>query len=249
MDSTSIFDNRAKEYARYRPSHSADAIAIILDELPDSSQLIAADVGAGTGIASRQLAERGIKVIAVEPNEAMIQAAESHPLVKFKLGTAENTTLADNLVDLVTSFQAFHWFDPLPTLREFYRILKPLGRLALIWSMWDESDTFTQKLSELVATASDTSPKHQNWESRIGIPQENSYFKSFDCLKFSYQEQRSLNDLIGLVESQGFISLSGTKHKQLIEDLKELYQKWASNRDEVFVAYCTEVYISQAQTK
>ena len=43
----------------------------------------------------------------------MIQAAKYHPLVEFKLGIAENTTIADNAVDLVTSFQAFHWFDPL----------------------------------------------------------------------------------------------------------------------------------------
>ena len=71
------------------------------------------------------MAEQGIKVIAVEPNEAMIQQHESHPLVEFKLGTAENTTIADSAVDLVTSFQAFHWFDPLLTLKEFHRILKP----------------------------------------------------------------------------------------------------------------------------
>lgn len=257
MNSTAIFSDRAQEYARYRPSHSEDAIAVILDGLASYSQLFAADIGAGTGIASRQLGDRlnsmasprGIKVIAVEPNKAMVQAAEAHPLVEFKLGTAENTTLADNSVDLVTSFQAFHWFDPLPTLQEFYRILKPNGRLALIWSMWDESDTFTYELSKLVTNASDTTSKHQNWEYKVGSPPENSYFYSFNRFEFSYTEQRNLRDLIGLVESQGFISLSGTKHEQLINNLKELHQEWVGDRGSVSLAYRTEVYISQAQTK
>lgn len=123
MDSTSIFSNRAQEYARYRPSHSVDAISAILDGLASSSQLVAADIGAGTRIASRQLGDWGVEVIAIEPNKSMIQAAAHHPLVEFKAGTAENTTLPDNSVDLVTSFQAFHWFDPLPTLQEFHRYI------------------------------------------------------------------------------------------------------------------------------
>lgn len=249
MNSTSIFNDRAQEYARYRPSHSADAISAILDGLASSSQLTVADIGAGTGIASRQLGDLGVKVLAVEPNNAMIQAAEHHPLVEFRAGTAENTTLADNSVDLITSFQAFHWFDTLPTLQEFHRILKPTGRLALVWSMWDESDSFTQELSELVTTASDTTPKHQNWESKVGIPPENKYFSSFDRFEFFYKEQRDLADLIGLVESQGFIDLAGMKHEQLIEDLKKLHQKWSGDRGSVFLVYRTEVYISQAVNK
>ena len=248
MDSTAIFSDRAQEYARYRPSHSEAAIAVILDGLTSSSQLVAADIGAGTGIASRQLGDCGIKVMAVEPNKAMIKAAAYHPLVEFKLGTAENTTLADNSVDLVTSFQAFHWFDPLPTLQEFHRILKPNGRLALVWSMWDESDTFTHELSELVTNASDTTAKHQNWEFKVGSLPENKYFSKSDRHEFSYRELRNLTDIIGLVESQGFIPLSGTKHEQLINNLKKLYQKWSKNQAHVSLAYRTEVYISHSSS-
>ena len=243
MDSTAIFDDRARTYARYRPRHPESAIAAILDGLDSSSGLIAADIGAGTGIASRQLGDREIKVIAVEPNEAMIQAAKSHPLVEFKLGTAENTTIADNAVDLVTSFQAFHWFDPLPTLKEFRRILKPSGRLALVWSSWDESDPVTQEFCQFVQKISETPSKHQNWESETGIPPANDYFSSFEHLQFPYVEQRNLIDLIGLVESQGFISLSGERHEQLVKDLKELHQKWTGDRETVSLAYRTEVYL------
>lgn len=62
----------------------------------------------------------------------MREAAEPHALVEYRDATAEQTKLSEDLI--VTCFQAFHWFQPMPTLREFHRILKPSGRLALIWN-------------------------------------------------------------------------------------------------------------------
>lgn len=76
-------------------------------------------------------------MLAIEPNEAMRQAAFSHPLVEYRDATAEATGLPDASVDLVTCFESFHWFDVETTLLEFHRILKSKGRLALIWSFGD----------------------------------------------------------------------------------------------------------------
>ncbi|WP_245817334.1 class I SAM-dependent methyltransferase [Hydrococcus rivularis] len=134
MNPLARFSGRAADYANYRPSYPKEAIEKILEGLDSSSQLLAADVGAGTGIASRLLADQGVRVFAIEPNDEMRQAASPHPLVEFRKGTAENTTLPKASVDLVASFQAFHWFDPALTLLEFRRILKPTGRLALVWN-------------------------------------------------------------------------------------------------------------------
>jgi ubiquinone/menaquinone biosynthesis C-methylase UbiE len=111
MNPLSRFSDRVADYVKYRPSYPAAAIAIILAGLGNSAQLIAADIGAGTGISSRLLAERGISVIAIEPNTEMRQAAESHKLVEVREGTAEVTNLPDASVDLVTCFQSFHWFN------------------------------------------------------------------------------------------------------------------------------------------
>lgn len=81
LNPQSRFSDRAQDYAKYRPSYPSEAIDCILAGLETSG--IAADIGAGTGISSRLLADRGVKVIAIEPNAAMKQAAESHPLVEF----------------------------------------------------------------------------------------------------------------------------------------------------------------------
>lgn len=132
MNPLNRFSDRVAHYVKYRPSYPVAAIDIIFGGLGNPVQLIAADIGAGTGISSRLLAERGISVIAIEPNTEMRQAAKSHELVEFREGTAEVTNLPDASVDLVTCFQSFHWFNPETSLLEFRRILKPSGRLALV---------------------------------------------------------------------------------------------------------------------
>ena len=140
LNPLSRFSDRVEDYIKYRPNYPKPAIDAILKDLASPSQLIAADIGAGTGISTRQLAERGVKVIAVEPNTAMRNAAiDGTPKhnIEWRDGTAEETNLLDASVDLVTCFQAFHWFDPEPTLLEFRRILKESGRLAVVWNNRD----------------------------------------------------------------------------------------------------------------
>jgi ubiquinone/menaquinone biosynthesis C-methylase UbiE len=139
------FSDRGEDYEKYRPIYPASTIDAILSDFGSSTQVIAADIGAGTGIGARLLADRGIKVVAIEPNEDMRTAATSHENVEFLVGTAERIPLENTSVDLVTSFQAFHWFDFDKSLKEFRRILKPSGRLALTWSFWDQDDLVSKE--------------------------------------------------------------------------------------------------------
>ncbi|MEL6167021.1 MAG: class I SAM-dependent methyltransferase, partial [Cyanobacteria bacterium J06628_3] len=110
------FSDKAEKYTKYRPNYPEAAIDKILENLSSPNQIISADIGAGTGISAGQLANRDVKVIAIEPNQAMREAAEKHQNVEWKSGSAEATHLPDTSVDLITSFQAFHWFKPEPTL-------------------------------------------------------------------------------------------------------------------------------------
>ncbi len=134
MAPTSRFANRAEDYKKFRPTYPAAAIDAVIEGLAEARTLTAADIGAGTGISSRLLADRGVRVIAIEPNAAMREAAEPHPLVQWREGTAERTGLGDHAVDLVVCAQAFHWFEPVAAVREFGRVLKRGGRLALMWN-------------------------------------------------------------------------------------------------------------------
>src|SRR5262249_15013557 len=130
-------------YRRHRPDYPAASIDAVLEGLGAPASIVAADVGAGTGISSQLLAARGVRVLAIEPNEAMRAAGERHARIEWREGTAEHTGLEAGSVSLVLSAQAFHWFRPAESLAEFHRVLAPRGRLALMWNTRDRLDPLT----------------------------------------------------------------------------------------------------------
>ena len=150
MSFTERFTTRAGDYVVGRPSYPPEAFDALFDGLGDPADVVVADLGAGTGISSRLLADRGAQVFAVEPNRAMREAAQPHPREQWIDGSAEATGLGEASVDLVTAFQAFHWFDHARAFEEIVRILRPGGRAAVVYNERDESDPFTAAYGDLV---------------------------------------------------------------------------------------------------
>ena len=236
------FSDKAENYTKYRPIYPDAVIDKILENLTSPNQLLAADIGAGTGIAARQLADKGVNVIAVEPNAAMREAAEKHQNVEWKNGSAEATNLSDTSVDLITCFQAFHWFNPEPTLTEFRRILKPKGRLAIVFQEIDRKDEFTQVYGELSSKAANNRPP-SDFSSKIESLRESSDFEYIDCYKFPYQQELDLPSLIGLAKSVSFISSEETVQKQLVDGLEDLYQRFCNSDGYVYLVYRNSVHL------
>lgn len=136
--STERFTSRVETYAKYRPTYPAAVVDLLRSECGLTADAIVADVGSGTGILSELILKNGNEVIGVEPNQAMRLAAEhllsSHTTFRSVAGSAEASRLPSASVDLITAGQAFHWFDAVAARREFARILKPMGYVALIWN-------------------------------------------------------------------------------------------------------------------
>lgn len=132
------FSNRVDDYVRYRPGYPPGVVDLLVSECGLTSDSVVADVGSGTGILSELFLKNGNRVFGVEPNLPMREAGEallaSYPKFVSVDGSAENTTLSDKSVDLVTAAQAFHWFDQKRARAEFARILKPNGPVALLWN-------------------------------------------------------------------------------------------------------------------
>jgi ubiquinone/menaquinone biosynthesis C-methylase UbiE len=244
FDPLNRFYNRAEDYVKYRPSYPADVINITLEGLAPASQLIVADIGAGTGIASRLLAERGVNVIAVEPNTEMREAAESHPHVEFRNGSAESTNLPDASVDLVTCFQAFHWFNPNQSLLEFRRILKPFGRISLVWNNRNKEDEFTKEYSQLVRAISNNHPG----ESRMKTVEPllgNKYFINIREYNFVYRQELDLAELIGRAMSVSYLPREGKGYEKLVTGLESLHQRFCNQRNFVYMIYNTSVHLAE----
>ncbi len=242
--SLDLFSGRTIEYAKFRANYPSEALEMILTGLGKSEQLIIADVGAGTGIASRQLGNRGARVIAIEPNKQMRNAATSHPQVEFYDATAERTSLNNNQVNLVTCFSSFHWFNSPATLSEFHRILKPSGRLAVVFNQWSDEDDFSQNYQLMIENASKYCPRVVD---RLEVQSlDNSIlFTQTQHQEFLHYQKLDRLGLISLARSQGYLWLSGPKYEQFLVNLNRLYQDCKRKDGTVNLIYKTQVYLAE----
>jgi len=134
------FDRAGEDYERGRPDYPAAAREQLIATLGLSPGRTVLDLAAGTGKLTRALVGTGAEVIAVEPVDGMRERLNATtPGARVLAGTAERIGLDEGSVDAVTVAQAFHWFDARAAAAEIHRVLRPRGRLAVIWNAWDES--------------------------------------------------------------------------------------------------------------
>jgi ubiquinone/menaquinone biosynthesis C-methylase UbiE len=127
----SSFGAVADDYDEFRPRPPAG----LADSLGTVDGADAVDVAAGTGLLTRFLADHGARVTAVEPDTRMAEVLASRsPGVRVVTGTAEALPLPDGSADLVTVSSAWHWFDHDRAAAEFARVLRPGGRLVVLWN-------------------------------------------------------------------------------------------------------------------
>jgi SAM-dependent methyltransferase len=142
-----VFADVAGAYERGRPGYPEEAVRWLAGDEPRD----VVDLGAGTGKLTRALVALGHRVMAVEPLPQMLEhLAEYAPGAFGVLGTAEVIPLPDAYADVVTCAQSFHWFDHEQALPEIARVLRPAGRLALVWNTRDDDDPFMARLSALI---------------------------------------------------------------------------------------------------
>ena len=245
MDPTGRFSDRAADYARHRPAYPPAALDALLEGLGNPALLVAADVGAGTGISARALADRGPRVFAVEPNRAMREAAAPHPRVTWVDATAERTGLADAGVDVVLCAQSFHWFEPAATLAEFLRILRPGGRVGLLWNERDPTEPESAEYSRLLVEAAGHHPassRHVRPEPLLA----SNRFRDVRRLEFPHAQVLDEEGLVGRALSASYAPKSGPAHEGLVRGLRALFARFTGPAGTVRIAYRTSLYLAEA---
>jgi SAM-dependent methyltransferase len=143
-----LFEQYADLYDRFRPSYPDAALDELLGPTPAGLEVL--DVGCGTGIASRQMAQRGATVLGVELGPRMAEMARDHG-INVESGAFESWDAAGRSFDRVTSAQAWHWFDlPIATAKAA-AVLRPGGRLGLMWNSGCQPDVLADALDEVYA--------------------------------------------------------------------------------------------------
>jgi len=143
------FGGVADAYERGRPTYPDDAVTWLLGEQP----AIVLELGAGTGKLTRVVARLGHDVHATDPDEAMLAVLEREvPGIRTAVGGAEEIPLPDSSVDAVIAGQAFHWFDLDRALPEIARVLRPGGRVCLLWNLRNEKIPWVRRLGALIGS-------------------------------------------------------------------------------------------------
>jgi len=149
---------------------------------------------------------------------------------------------------LVACFQSLHWFNPKLTLPEFRRILKPAGKLAVVWNNRDgDYDEFSQGYSHLIKRASNNHPVSSRMIS-VEPLQASQLFSDVRCHTFAYRQALDLEELIGRAMSSSYVPREGLVQQQFFADLKDLHNRFCDANGLVYLVYCTEVYLAQSAT-
>src|SRR4051794_40187350 len=183
------FGGVADAYDRGRPTYPREAAVWLTSAQP----LSVLELGAGTGKLTEQLVALGHDVHATDPDPQMLAVLEKNlPSVRVSQAPAEEIPAGDASYDVVVSGQAFHWFDLDRALPEIARVLKPRGRLSLVWNQRDERIPWVKRLGAIIGTQDQLrDPADKLVESRLFGDVEEASFKFWQVI-----DRTSIQDLV-----------------------------------------------------
>jgi SAM-dependent methyltransferase len=162
---------------------------------------------------------------------------------RYQGGRAEGTGLPPSWADAVLAAQAFHWFEPGPTLSEFHRILKPDGFAVLLWNERDESDPFTQAYGAGVRKLNEAEiiePFHGRGEELLSSP----FFQ--DGLLRCFPNEQILDELglMGRAFSVSYAPRDGESAKRYADEIRQTFRRFQQN-GQIIMRYQTSVFLAR----
>ncbi len=252
LNSKQRFSNRVDDYVRYRPRYPAGVIDILAGEAGLRPQSIIADIGSGTGFSAELFLRNGNTVFGIEPNREMRLAGEqllaSYPNFTSVDAAAEATTLADASADFVLAGQAFHWFDRAAARSEFRRILRPGGKIVLMWNVRRLDATPFLRAYDRLLTQLGT----DYLTTRCEVKEESIVAEFFN----GHYERRTLYNfqefdfpgLRGRLLSSSYVPAEGQpNHAAILAGLREIFDAHAVD-GRVRLEYDTQIYFGTLAT-
>jgi len=227
------FAEVAGAYECGRPGYPKEAVRWLAGDEPCD----VVDLGAGTGKLTRTLVALGHRVTAIEPLPEMLELLPAAaPGAAAILGNAEVIPVPDAFTDVVTSAQAFHWFDHRVALPEIARVLRPGGRLALVWNTRDDREPWVARLSAIIGNEAVD-------ESDVSEPiAASGLFGPIETAEFGFEQTLDRERLVDLVLSRSYCAkLPPIEREPILEAVGTLYDEMAGPTG-VRLPYVTECF-------
>lgn len=206
------------------------------------------DLGAGTGKFTRRLLDQGAEVLAVEPVAAMRDRLhQALPLVRALDGTAEALPLTDASIDAVLCAQAFHWFANAAALREMRRVLRPGGRLGLVWNVRDESVDWVAAITAIITPFEGDAPRYHSGRWREPFAGQ-SLFGPLQGSTLPHVHEGPFDEVVvDRFLSVSFIAAQPEAQRRVVEaELRTLPQRFAPLRAaRIRFPYRTEAWVTE----
>ena len=228
MSVTVDFAKTAEDYAAYRPPFDArlfERLRMMGVGLP--GQLIL-DAGTGTGLLGRGLAASGARVIECDSSIDLLRQAAGAARV---VAHAERLPFVDERFDAVTAGQCWHWFDRHVAPLEIRRVLRPSGRLAIVYQTY-------LPLAGNVAAASEALilRYRQGWRHAGGVgingqalkDMQTAGFTQIESFSFDVDIRYSRDSWRGFVRTCSAVgpSLSAQRLAEFDRDHAQLLEQW-----------------------
>src|ERR1700733_12938763 len=231
------FGSVAESYDRVRPGPVQSA----LDWLVPDGCGVAVDLAAGTGLFTRELIGGAAGVGGAEPDPRMRQVlARRSPEVDVREGWGEAMPLPDASADAVFVSTAWHWLDPARAVPEIARVLRPAGRLGLLWTTRDRDQGWVAELDLLrlpgVDDQEDGGPRTVE-EARAALDRhhtvtlpDGAQFAGQETASFRFSRTVSVDDALAwLASNSAFITASAADRAAGLASCREALQRQAGD--------------------
>ena len=254
FNSTERFSKTVSNYIKFRPSYPRSILDFMQENLGLTKTSVIADIGSGTGKLTQLFLEYGNPTYAVEPNQPMREAAEEllrhYPNFFSVDGASEHSNLAQGQIDHIVAAQAFHWFDIPKTRAEFLRILKPGGKVLLIWNKRvDSASRLMEGYNTFIETFSIDYQKvnlryidHKDFQTFFGHSeyQLHNIYDNIQLFDWEGLKGRYLSCSYALTEEH-------SNYTEAMQGLKHLFQQNAV-KGKIEMVYRTEIYYGELKT-
>ena len=222
-------------YDRARPTYPREAAAWLVGQ--DAATVL--ELGAGTGKLTAELVELGHDVVATDPDPAMLERLSHHlPEVRTIEAPAEELPVGDRAFDAVVAAQAFPWFDLDRALPEIARVLKPGGRIGLVWNQRDESIPWVRRLGRIIGT-------QEQLDEPAQALTESGLFGEVEQASFVHWQQvdrKSIQDLVLSRSNVAVLDDEGRAAK--LAEVLAFYDDYGRGMDGMQLPYVTRCFRS-----